>query len=79
MSEWNPDDPTLKGLAPHEPSAVLRWHKAHVPSKKIMRMLRLRGTQLIKQIEIATEKEREAERIGRPVHNALMPKEAQSE
>ena len=77
MSEWNPDDPALKGLAPHEPSGVLRWHKARVPSRDIMKMLRLRGTQLIKQLEVAKEQERKAEQVGMPIHSPLMPKEEQ--
>lgn len=75
MGEWNPDDPVLKGLAPHEPSGILRWHKAKVPSRQIMKMLRLRGTELVKHIEVAAEQERRAEQVGTPIHSPLMPGE----
>lgn len=75
MSDWNPDDPILTALAPHEPSGVLRWHKAKVPSQEIMKLLRLRGTQLIKSLEHATELEQTAKSLGRPIHDALIPKE----
>jgi hypothetical protein len=75
MADWNPDDPVLKGLAPHEPSGILRWHKARVPSHQIMKLLRLRGTQLVKHIEVASEQTRKAEQVGMPIHSPLMPPE----
>ena len=74
--DWSPDDPELASTrAPHELNAVLRWHKAKVPSQEIMKLLRLKGTQLLAKIEEGTRAEHEAEVRGLPVHEALMPKE----
>lgn len=73
--DWNPDDPVLNGRAPHELAGILRWHRAKVPSRQIMSMLKLRGTQLIKSIEVATAQERLALQVGVPVHDERMPKD----
>jgi hypothetical protein len=75
MTEWNPDDPVLTAPAPHEVAGILRWHKAKVPSQQIMSLLSLRGTQLIKQIELAMHVENTAQAKGIPIHDALIPKE----
>lgn len=73
--DWNPDDPALKARAPHEVAGVLRWHKAKVPSQEIMKLLHMRGTQLIKQIELAMHIENNAQALGIPIHAPLIPKE----
>jgi len=58
MSDWNPDDPALKAVkAPHEIAGILRWHRANVPSRKIMEMLHLPGTKLMAALAKATEQE----------------------
>jgi hypothetical protein len=75
MTNWNPDDPALKAAAPHEVAGILRWHKAKVPSQEIMKLLHIRGTQLIKQIELAMHVENTAHEKGIPVHDALITKE----
>ena len=76
--DWDPDDPVLNGIGAHEPPGVLRWHRANVPSKQLMELLRLRGSQLIKALEEATQVERKAVMNGRPIHDALIPKEETS-
>lgn len=78
MQDWDPNDPDLEAEAPHELSGVMRWHRAKVPSRKIMELLHLRGTQLIKKLETASEEERSAVKTGRPIHDALIPKELES-
>jgi hypothetical protein len=75
MTDWNPNDPALTARAPHEVAGILRWHKAKVPSQEIMKLLHLRGTQLIKQIELAMHGENTAHEQGIPVHDALITKE----
>lgn len=75
MSDWNPDDPTLAKTAPHELCGVMRMHRNGIASKEIMSMLRLRGTQLIKTLEVATEAENKAKESRRPIHDALITKE----
>jgi hypothetical protein len=72
VTDWNPDDPVLTARAPHEVAGILRWHQAKVPSKEIMGLLRLRGTQLIKQLESAQEKANTARALSIPVHEALI-------
>lgn len=72
MADLNPDDPILKGRAPHELAGVLRWHRAKVPSRQIMELLHLRGTQLIKSIELAHNQEAIAIALGIPVHDELI-------
>lgn len=74
MSELSPDDPILLklGTAPHEPSAILRMHNAGHRSQAILEQFRLRGTQLIKQIETARQEAAEAERSGRPIHSEVV-------
>lgn len=70
--EWNPDDPILQSPhAAHELSGVLRWHRAGVPSKEIMSMLKLRGSKLVAAIENGSTAEKQAVEIQRPIHAAL--------
>ena len=73
--EWNPDDPVLKGSAPHELAGVLRWHRNKVPSQRIMRLLGLRGTQFIASLEKGAAQEKAAAASGFPTHAPLMPEE----
>lgn len=75
MTDWDPDDPALAAAAPHELSGVMRWHRAKVPSRKIMQLLHLRGTQLVKKLETASEEERLAVNTGLPIHDALIYEE----
>lgn len=80
MSEWSTADPALlSDTAPHELSAVMRWHRAKVPSKQIMELLRLRGTQLIAALEKAKKDESAAVGRGLDIHQELMPKEVKGD
>lgn len=73
--EWDPDHHSLKDPnAPHETAAVMRWHRSKVPSQEILKMLRMRGTVLIKKLEDAMEQERVAHESGRPIHDDLIQK-----
>lgn len=76
MTDWDPADPALEKPGPHEISGVMRWHRAKVPSELIMKLLRLRGTQLIATLEKAKKEEVEATRRGLDIHDALIPKGA---
>ena len=80
MKEWNPDDPVLSSAkAAHETAAIMRWHRAHVPSKTIMLMLGLSGTKLVKKLEQASYDEKQAEAKGLEVHAPFIDKEALGE
>jgi hypothetical protein len=70
--EWDPNDPVLSARAPHEVAGILRWHQAKVPSQKIMELLKMRGTQLIKDMEVAKSKADTARALSIPVHDALI-------
>lgn len=79
MSDWNPDDPVLTAVkAPHETAGVMRWHRAHVPSKTIMQMLNLRGTKFIAMLEKAAQQEKGAATLGLAIHDALIEEGEQS-
>ena len=74
--EWNPDHPSLKELkAPHETAAIMRWHRAKVPSQEIMRMLGYKGTRLVKALELAAKQEKAAHDSGLDVYDALIYEE----
>lgn len=74
--ELSPDDPILQAKnAPFEMSAVLRMHRGGVNSQEIMRRFKLRGTQLIKQIENGTADYVEAVAAGRDIHQAYVSNE----
>lgn len=76
MSDWNPDDPALKEVkAPHETAGVLRWHRAKVPSQKIMSMLGLRATQLVGALQKASEQESIAQKLGREIYDSGFPEQ----
>lgn len=74
---WNPEtsDPELEKPGPFEPSAVMRMHRAGVQRQNILNILKLRGTQLLKQLETSKIEEADALKNGRPIHNALIEEE----
>lgn len=76
--DWNPNHPMLKSTgAPHETGGVLRMHRAGKTGAELMKLLRLRGTKLMNQMQKALDDEAEAHCAGRPIHDALIniPKE----
>lgn len=77
MSDWSTDDPQLEKphLAPHEPAAVMRLRLAGHPPQAILQEIRVKGTEFVKQIEQAKIEIDEAAGKGRPIHDALIPKE----
>ncbi|QJD52536.1 hypothetical protein PBI_AN9_74 [Mycobacterium phage AN9] len=73
--EWDPNDPKLKSpYAPHETAAVLRMNRAGFKGAHTMKLLRLRGTQLMNQIQRAMDVEQAAHRARRPIHDARVVK-----
>lgn len=76
--EWSLDHPSLASKAAHEGSAVIRMHRAGHRSQAILDLFRMRGTQLIKQLEVDARLEQIAASDGRPIHDGLMPKEETS-
>lgn len=76
--DCNPNDPILKSpLAPHETAGVLRIHRAGHKGADIMKMFKLRGTRLMKQMQRAMDDESRAHAAGLKIHDALItiPKE----
>lgn len=76
--DWDPNDPILKSsLAPHETAGVLRVQRSGKRGAELMKLMKIRGTVLIKQLQKAMDDEGEAHRAGRPIHDALIliPKE----
>ncbi|ASR86169.1 hypothetical protein SEA_BOBSWAGET_64 [Mycobacterium phage BobSwaget] len=78
MTDWDPNHRLLKSTAaPHETAAVLRMHRANWKGADIMKLFKLRGTKLMKQMQKALDDETRAAHAGRPIHDALIniPKE----
>ena len=73
--DWNPNHPLLKSTAaPHETAAVLRMQRAGYGGSAIMRILRVKGTVLMREIKRAVDDETIASRAGRPIHDAKIRK-----
>ncbi|ASZ75236.1 hypothetical protein PBI_MISSWHITE_70 [Mycobacterium phage MissWhite] len=71
MTDWDPDHPMLKSpLAPHEAAGVLRMRRNGYKGAQIMKLLKLRGTRLMNQMQRAMDAEQVAHRAGRPIHDA---------
>ena len=76
--DWDPNHPSLKSsLAPHETAGVLRMHRAGKKGAELMKLLRLRGTKLMNQMQKALDAELGAAKAGRDIYDALIdiPKE----
>lgn len=68
-----PDDPLLTDpKAPHELSALLRWHRAGVPPKELLRMLGMRGTVLVAALQEEQREEKKYLQKGIPIHSPLI-------
>jgi hypothetical protein len=73
--DWNPNDPILKSaLAPHETAGTLRIHRTNMPGPKIMELLKLKGTELMRSLQKAMTDEGQAARKGIPIHDARVPR-----
>ncbi|AEL17891.1 hypothetical protein TRIXIE_69 [Mycobacterium phage Trixie] len=73
QGNWDPNHPMLKSTAaPHETAAVLRMHRAGYKGADIMKLFKLRGTRLMKQMQRALDEETRAANAGRPVHDAVI-------
>ncbi|AMS00968.1 hypothetical protein SEA_LOSER_72 [Mycobacterium phage Loser] len=71
MTDWDPNHRLLKSTnAPHETAAVLRMHRAGYKGADIMKLLKLRGTRLMSQMQRALDAETRAAHAGRPIHDA---------
>ncbi|AXH46805.1 helix-turn-helix DNA-binding domain protein [Mycobacterium phage Acolyte] len=70
---WDPNHPSLKSpIAPHETAGVLRMHRAGYKGADIMKILKLRGTRLMSQMQRALDEETRAGHAGRPIHDGLI-------
>jgi len=75
--DWDPNHPMLKSpLAPHETAGVLRMQRAGWPGKQIAKLLNLGGIALMESIQAGIDAEGEANRLGRPIHDAVITKGA---
>ncbi|ASJ79781.1 hypothetical protein KIY85_gp69 [Mycobacterium phage Heffalump] len=71
MTNWDPNHPLLRSpAAPHETAAVLRMHRAGYKGAQIMKILKLRGTRLMSQMQKALDDETRAAHAGRDIHDA---------
>ena len=75
MTEWDLDHPSMKSTSAHEPPAVLRMLNSGFDKQTILRTIKVRGLQLLQQIEESKVVLDEAASKGRPIHDALIPKE----
>jgi hypothetical protein len=73
--DWNPNDPLLQSpRAPHETAAALRLPRAGYPGPEIAKLLKLKGTKLMHQLQQALDQEGEAHRRGVKIHDSTVPK-----
>ena len=74
--EWSADDRLLKSEhGPHEPSAIHRMYKHGWPGTIICKALKEKATAVVLDIQRSEKLERAAMQAGRPIHDALIPKE----
>ncbi|QDP44651.1 hypothetical protein SEA_NOTHINGSPECIAL_67 [Mycobacterium phage NothingSpecial] len=74
--DWDPNHPLLRSTAaPHETAGVLRMHRAGYKGADIMKLLKLRGTRLMKQMQRALDEETRAAHQGRDIHDAKITTE----
>jgi len=73
--DWDPNHPMLKSpLAPHETNAAMRLHRNGHPNPEILKILKVKGTQLISMLRSAMDEEGDASRMHRPIHDAKVDK-----
>lgn len=71
--DWDPDSPLLTSpMAPHETAALLRMQRAGYPGAVTMKLLKLRGTELMNKMQAALDAETTAAGHGRNVHDSLI-------
>jgi hypothetical protein len=71
--EWDPNHQLLKSpQAPHETAGFLRMHRAGYKGADIMKMFKLRGTQMQRQMQKALDDETQASDRRRDIHDALI-------
>jgi len=68
---WDPNHPSLRSpQAPHETAGVLRMRRNGYNGAQILKLIKLRGTRLVNQMQRAMDAEQAAHRAGRPIHDA---------
>lgn len=76
QSTWRSDDPILRSPhGPYETPAAMRMHRAGWPGATIMRQFKIPASKLMAALSKAMDEEQRAHRAGRPIHDALIPKE----
>lgn len=69
---WSTDHPSLKRRGPYEPTAIVRAQQLGHRGQELMKLLKLRGSQLMQQLEQGLEEYRGAEAQRRKIHDAYM-------
>lgn len=77
---WDPNHRLLKSpLAPHETAGIMRAYRAGRRGPELMKILKLRGTALMNQMQRAMDQERAASDRGVAIYDAAIdPEKAKS-
>lgn len=71
---WDLSHPSLGSPSPHETAGVMRIHRTGKSGADLMVTLRMKGTALMKELQKAMNEEDAANKAGRPIHDAGIPK-----
>ena len=76
--DWDPNAKDLRSRkAPHETGGVLRMHRNGLKGAEILKKLpKMRGTQLMSEMQDALDAETDAKEAGVPIHDAIYTPEA---
>lgn len=72
-SKWNPDDPALTKPGPHEVGGIIRAHQNGFSANAQRKMLGLKGTEFIRQMQKQVDDKKAAEMAGLPIHEPDFP------
>lgn len=68
--EWDPSHETLRSLdAPHETGGLLRMYRSGFGGKHMMRVLRMRGPEVMIELRHNLDAESEATEADVPIHD----------
>lgn len=77
LTDWDLGDKSMQTKAPFEGSAAYRMHVNGMPSRDIMKTLKLRGTQFIKELELQQHSEQSRREAGCAVHDGFITNETE--
>ena len=73
--DWDPNHKSLLSpMAPHETAGVLRVHRAGYKGSELIKVLNMRGTQMMNALRRAMDCEGIASSRGVPIHDAVFKK-----